>query len=208
MISELTLLPVVQNYHLYFLLTRRGSTCRGIWIPKINMYDRQQTFHVFKKTSLHPKKWAYGAQFLLSASLVLHFLTSLLIPRGIKKFYLNSLHYWNQVKHWRDSSKTARQRILLQFPCHSSQNFLMTVWFRLGHGLQDHLTLTLCDYFLWVYLKDKVYCNKPTTTELKEKITMTINEITSEILTNRFENLCNRMDVCQEICGGYFQHLI
>ena len=47
----------------------------------------------------------------------------------------------------------------------------------------DRLT---CDFFLWGFLKSKVYQTRPSTIpELKEKITMAFDEVTSE--------MCNRL---------------
>lgn len=69
--------------------------------------------------------------------------------------------------------------------------------------------LTPCDFFLWGYLKDKVYLNKPSSIdELKQEITAAINEITPEMLQNVFGNFFKRMNSCETAQGKHFQHLI
>lgn len=69
--------------------------------------------------------------------------------------------------------------------------------------------LTPCDYFLWGHLKNKVYRNKPQTLdELRTEIETQINEITPEMLEHVFKNLFKRLNACELIAGGHFQHLL
>lgn len=65
--------------------------------------------------------------------------------------------------------------------------------------------LTPCDFFLWGYLKSKVYTTPVNDLlTLKQKITATINEIPQEMLTNVFENIFTR---CHECVGNNGRHL-
>ena len=56
--------------------------------------------------------------------------------------------------------------------------------------------LSPLDYFLWGYLKGKVYRNKPTnTTQLKAAIEEEIESIGQEMLTRAMNNLCHRAEI-------------
>lgn len=63
------------------------------------------------------------------------------------------------------------------------------------------------DFFLWGYLKDNVYRNKPETIDkLKEEIEIQVHAIGEDTCKKVFENMIRRMDECQGIGGGHFQH--
>lgn len=65
--------------------------------------------------------------------------------------------------------------------------------------------LNPCDYFLWGYLKDKVYASMPQTVEeLKEKIKIEIEKIRITVLSRVFENMKKR---CQEILEKNGNHI-
>jgi hypothetical protein len=67
--------------------------------------------------------------------------------------------------------------------------------------------LTPADYFLWGYLKERVYKNKPRTIQdLRANITTEINIIDTGMLTHVSENIVKRAQMCLEEEGGHFQH--
>lgn len=69
--------------------------------------------------------------------------------------------------------------------------------------------LTPLDYFLWGYLKSKVYFNRPATIEtLKERIRNEIRTITPEMIQNVKQEFIHRLAYCQEVDGIQFEHLI
>ena len=66
--------------------------------------------------------------------------------------------------------------------------------------------LTPLDFFLWGYLKGRVYKNNPQTIdELKAAITLEIQGILQITLHKTFENMMKRARKCQEVNGGPFQ---
>ncbi|KAF6202497.1 hypothetical protein GE061_002893 [Apolygus lucorum] len=57
--------------------------------------------------------------------------------------------------------------------------------------------LTPCNYFLWGYLKSKVYVDKPRTLQdLKDAITREIAAIPMEMLDNVMSNFAERLEQC------------
>jgi len=69
--------------------------------------------------------------------------------------------------------------------------------------------LTAPDYFLWGYLKDRVYANKPNTIEaLKHNIAHEVRAIQPEILKKVMEHAVKRAVLCQEENGGHLRDLI
>ena len=66
------------------------------------------------------------------------------------------------------------------------------------------LDLTVPDFFLWGYLKSKVYASKPKTIdELKYNIRAEIAAITPEILANVMQNARKRAAFCVSNGGGH-----
>jgi hypothetical protein len=64
------------------------------------------------------------------------------------------------------------------------------------------------DYFLWGFLKDKVYSNAPKTlNELRENITATVTSITCGMLCNAVNSIFHRANMCIQAGGQHFQHL-
>ena len=64
------------------------------------------------------------------------------------------------------------------------------------------------DFFLWGYLKDKVYAAKPVTfDELKEEIQRQCLAIPSEMFRNVVESIGPRYQLCLENGGNQFEHL-
>lgn len=69
--------------------------------------------------------------------------------------------------------------------------------------------LTPLDFFLWGYLKSKVYQNKPQNiNELKERIRIQVAQITPEVLENVREEFAARLSHCILAEGRQFEHLI
>lgn len=69
--------------------------------------------------------------------------------------------------------------------------------------------MTPLDFFLWGYLKSKVYFNRPRNIdELKCRITMEIRKISIEIIHNVQEEFVSRLGHCQVVNGHHFQHLL
>jgi len=69
--------------------------------------------------------------------------------------------------------------------------------------------LTPSDYFLWGYLKGRVYQNKPLTIDvLKANITEEIQAVTAEVLARTFQNMTRRVQSCLVANGSHFQHML
>ena len=64
--------------------------------------------------------------------------------------------------------------------------------------------LNPCDYFLWGYLKSKVYKPLPKTLDdLKENITREIQKINTSVLESTFLNFTKRCHLLIEKNGGH-----
>ena len=69
--------------------------------------------------------------------------------------------------------------------------------------------LTLCDFYLWGYLKYKVYARNPhTLDELKDYFRTEINLITEQQLMSGNENLLSRCRKCVDVRGQHFHHFL
>lgn len=69
--------------------------------------------------------------------------------------------------------------------------------------------LTPLDYFLWGYVKSKVYANNPQTIhDLKENIRRTIHEIEPQLCSDVIENFDKRIFSCQRSRGGHLADMI
>jgi hypothetical protein len=74
---------------------------------------------------------------------------------------------------------------------------------------QRSLDLTPPDYFLWGYLKQVVYSNRPQTVEdLKQNTEIAISIISKETLQKVVRNMVTRVNTCYAENGGHFQHLL
>ena len=63
--------------------------------------------------------------------------------------------------------------------------------------------------FLWVFLKNKVYANKPATIEeLKENIRVEISKITVATCQNVIENVVFRLDTAEKSLGGHLPDVV
>lgn len=69
--------------------------------------------------------------------------------------------------------------------------------------------LTLLDFFLWGYLKNKVYVNRPNDIEsLKDRIRIEMRAITPEMIQNTLDEFQRRIYHCQAVNGLQFEHLL
>lgn len=69
--------------------------------------------------------------------------------------------------------------------------------------------LTPMDFFLWGYIKNKVYVTRPQDIEeLKERIRTEIRRVPHEMLTNVRRHFYERLGHCQVMNGQHFEHLL
>ena len=65
------------------------------------------------------------------------------------------------------------------------------------------------DFFLWGYLKDRVFKDRPKTIpELKENIIEEIKGIKRSVLKSVMENFALRIQKCKDLNGGHLEHLL
>ncbi len=65
------------------------------------------------------------------------------------------------------------------------------------------------DFYLWGYLKDRVYENNPQTIpELKEAITQKIRAIPKQECVRVIDNFARRLQVCLQQDGGHLEHIL
>ena len=69
--------------------------------------------------------------------------------------------------------------------------------------------LRVPNYFLWAYLKGRVYQNKPRTIDdLKANITEEIQAVTADVLTRIFQNMARRIQSYLDANVDHFQHMV
>ena len=69
--------------------------------------------------------------------------------------------------------------------------------------------LNPCDYFLWGYLKDKVFSSAPRTLpQLKEKIKESCAQVTGGMLTRVVQNFVLLLQAVRESQGAHIEHVI
>ena len=69
--------------------------------------------------------------------------------------------------------------------------------------------LSVCDFFLWGYLKNLVYTTRPRTLdELKQRIQEEFRGIPAEMLQRAMGNLNGRLKECIRREGRHLQHII
>lgn len=69
--------------------------------------------------------------------------------------------------------------------------------------------LSVCDFFLWGYLKGKVYRTRPATIhELKENIENEITAIPQDLLHRAFQSFRNRLVECERRMGAHLSDVI
>ena len=69
--------------------------------------------------------------------------------------------------------------------------------------------LTPCDYFLWGYVKDKMFMQPQPATipDLKNRITAAVETITPDLLSRVWQELDYRLDVCRVTKGANIENL-
>jgi len=64
-------------------------------------------------------------------------------------------------------------------------------------------------YFLWGYVKGRVYQNKPRTIDaLKANITEEIQAVTADVQARTFQNMARRVQSCLDANSGHFQYML
>ena len=67
----------------------------------------------------------------------------------------------------------------------------------------------MCDFFLWGYVKDRVYVPPlpATVDELQERITAAAKSVTPDMLQTVWSELVYRIDVCRVTRGGHIERV-
>ena len=69
--------------------------------------------------------------------------------------------------------------------------------------------LTPCEFFLWGFVKSRVYANKPQIIpELKVEIRRVVCEIEPQLCGNVIESFVKRARVCQQSRGGHLWDIV
>lgn len=69
--------------------------------------------------------------------------------------------------------------------------------------------LTPLDFYLWGHIKQLVYKDNPKTIpELKDSITKAINSVSAETLKKVIYNMKKRAELCIEMKGEHFEHML
>lgn len=69
--------------------------------------------------------------------------------------------------------------------------------------------LSICDFFLWGYLKEKVFKSRPhTLPELRERITEEVNAIPRDMCRRAVQNFRERLHQCLEADGRHLKDII
>ena len=88
-----------------------------------------------------------------------------------------------------------------------SLSWLVSQRARLAWPARSH-DLSPLDFFLWGFLKGKVYQSQPSNiSELKESIKHVLADVTPE-LCRVIANMRQRMKLCMQTGGGHFEHLL
>ena len=76
-------------------------------------------------------------------------------------------------------------------------------------GRYGDMDLTPLEFFLWGYVKDKVYADTPQSfQEFKEKIRAVIDEIEPQICKNVMENFIKKAWSCKRSRGGHMNDIV
>jgi len=67
--------------------------------------------------------------------------------------------------------------------------------------------LTVCDFFLWGYVKDRVYVPPlpETVDELQERVTAAVKSVTTDMQKRVWPELDYHIDVCRVTRGGHIE---
>ncbi len=124
-----------------------------------------------------------------------------IIPElDIRRYLKSAVYQQNGAKpHTSDENL-----LLLQNTCKNgviSNRFPQMNW---PHYSPD---LNPCDYFLWGYLKDRVYVNNPMTPEaLEAEIVPVMRDIPEGIYTLVVRNFVDRLEQVMEVDGGHTEN--
>ena len=74
--------------------------------------------------------------------------------------------------------------------------------------LLQSLDLSLCDFFLWEYVKGLVYASLllASINELKQRVTSALNNVTRDMLQHVWQELNYRLDVCHVTGCAHIEH--
>jgi len=100
------------------------------------------------------------------------------------------------------SARETTELLQEKFPCHVISRNGDRNW------PPRSCNLTPCDFFLWGFVKCRVYANKPQTIpELVAEIRHGIGEIEPQLCGNVIESFVKRARVCQQSCGGHLSDI-
>jgi len=92
------------------------------------------------------------------------------------------------------------------------RNFLDTEfpnrWIGKSREIEELSRLLPLDYFLWGYLKGKVYATIPKNLEELRRIIEEAAFIDPEFIRNAVSSFYDQITHCQTVNGGQFEHLI
>jgi hypothetical protein len=105
---------------------------------------------------------------------------------------VNMQHIWfQQDDATAHTARASMQVVRDMFPQHVIFHFGDIHWLPHSHDL------SICDYFLWGYLKSKLYINKPhNIQELKDSIHLEITNLEEEMLGRAMDNFKERLQEC------------
>ena len=169
---------------------------------RLNVNIQNSTCFVPYQSRLCTARSSLRAQTVTGRS-YLEMLTNWLIPQlaAVRHDYLFQQH--GAPPHWH-----LAVRMFLN-------KHLPNTWFgRTGQNNQEFCKwpprspdLTVCDFFLWGYLKDRAYVPPlpATVDELQECITAAVNSVKPDILQRVWSELDYCIDVCQVTRGGHIE---
>ena len=69
-------------------------------------------------------------------------------------------------------------------------------------------TLTPCDFFLWGYIKDRVFVPplRVSLNELKQRITTAVASVDEDMIRSVWTELDYRIDICRVTKGSHIEH--
>ena len=112
----------------------------------------------------------------------------------------------------RGFNKMGQLPILLEKQSHFSKTkFPMRLISRFGsiHWPARSADLSALDFWLWGFLKDRVYSSKPgTISDLKRNIEKEIAEITPDMLNRVMGNFKKRLNICIDNNGSHLKDIL
>lgn len=146
----------------------------------------------------------------LTAEVYLRFLETFLVP-ALKRLYPDD-HNPSEI----DQNLWFQQDGAPPHFAHQVRTYLNTVFPGRWIGRRGAIEwparspdLNPLDYFLWGYLKSKVYIDRPINLEdLKSRIRQEVEQISPQIIQNVLREFRDRLAYCQEVNGLQFEHLL